>query len=159
MLVDAGIDMIHVTAGVYYSFHEFVPPHYVRHGLLADMAKEIRDVVDVPVVSVGRINDPFLAENLVASGKMDMVAFGRGSLADPALPRKTKEGRFEDIRQCIGCNYGCVGFLFENKAITCVVNPTIGLEYQQPDKADKTKNVAVIGGGPAGMQAAISAAE
>lgn len=159
-LVDAGIDMVHVSVGVYYSNHEFVPPHYVRHGFLADMAKEIKAAVDIPVVSVGRINDPFLAEELIASGKMDMAAFGRGSLADPALPLKAKEGRYDDIRQCIGCNYGCVGFLFENKPITCVVNPGIGLEYQHPTEKTKTpKKLVVIGGGPGGVQAAISAAE
>lgn len=158
-LVDAGVDMIHITAGVYFSVNDFIPPHYVRHGFLADFAAEVKKVVDVPVVSVGRVNDPFIAEELIASGKMDMVAMARGSLADPELPRKAKEGRFDDIRHCIGCNYGCVGFLFENKPITCVVNPAIGLEYKQPTEKVKTpKTVAVIGGGPAGMQAAISAA-
>lgn len=158
-LVDAGLDMIHVTAGVYFSVNEFIPPQYMRHANLADLAAEVKKVTDVPVVTVCRVNDPYIAEELIASGKADMVAMGRASLADPDLPRKAGEGRFEDIRHCIGCNFGCVGYLFDNKPITCIVNPTVGLEYLQPDKpAEVQKNVAVIGGGPAGMQAAISAA-
>ena len=84
---------------------------------------------------------------------------GRASLADPALPNKTQEGRFEDIRRCIGCNDGCIGTLFEDKAIRCVLNPELGFEYLggiQP--AEVKKDVAVVGSGPAGLYAAIAAA-
>ena len=79
------------------------------HGWIADFAAEVKKVVDVPVFTVGRINDPLIAEAIVASGKADGVAMGRASLADPELPNKAREGRFEDIIQCTGCMQGCVG--------------------------------------------------
>jgi len=160
LLVEAGIDMIHITAGVYASVDTYIPPQYVRHGTFADMAMKVKKVVGVPVVTVCRVNDAHIAEGILAAGQADLVAMGRASLADPFLPKKSKEGRFNEIRQCIACNAGCTEYLFLNNSITCSLNPSVGLEYKQPKgNAEKTKSVTVIGGGPAGMQAAISAAE
>lgn len=158
-LVKAGIDTVHVSCGVYASATVFVAPQIKEHGMITDFAKEVKQVVDIPVTTVLRINDPRIAEQILVSGKADLVAMARPSLTDPALPNKAKAGRFGDIRQCIACNYGCLGYLFVNKAVHCVLNPTVGKEYLQPKEPAKTKkNIAVIGGGPAGMQAAISAA-
>jgi len=160
ILENAGIDIIHVSAGVYASSEAIVPPAAVRHGWIADFADEVKKHVSIPVITVGRVNDPKIADQILESGKADLVVMARASLCDPELPNKVKEGRFEDIRQCIGCNVGCIGILFADKPIKCVLNPTLGRESEfKQTKATSPKNVTVIGGGPAGMQAAITAAE
>jgi len=159
MMEAEGLDILHVSAGNYLSVDLNVASSHTSHGWFTDWAKAIKEVVSIPVITVSRINDPFLAESILASGKADFVAMGRASLADPALPNKTQEGRFEDIRRCIGCNDGCIGTLFEDKAIRCVLNPELGFEYLggiQP--AEVKKDVAVVGSGPAGLYAAIAAA-
>lgn len=159
MMEAEGLDILHVSAGNYLSVDLNVASSHTNHDWFTDWAKAIKEVVSIPVITVSRINDPFLAESILASGKADFVAMGRASLADPALPNKTQEGRFEDIRRCIGCNDGCIGTLFEDKAIRCVLNPELGFEYLggiQP--AEVKKDVAVVGSGPAGLYAAIAAA-
>lgn len=158
-LVEAGIDLIHISGGVYASVDRFIPPQATRHGVLADLAKEVKEVVSIPVITVNRINDPFIANQIIGAGKADFVALARPTLTDPGFAVKAKEGRYGDIRRCIACNV-CLEHLFRNEPIICVLNPTVGREFEQPtEPAAKKKNVAVIGGGPAGMQAAISAAE
>lgn len=159
MMEAEGLDIIHVSAGNYLSVDLNVASSHSNHGWFTDWAKAIKDVVSIPVITVSRINDPFLAESILASDKADFVAMGRASLADPAMPIKAQEGRFEDIRRCIGCNDGCIGTLFEDKAIRCVLNPELGFEHLggiQP--AEVKKDVAVVGSGPAGLYAAIAAA-
>lgn len=160
-LEEAGISYIHVTAGVYRSFDAVIPAMYCDHAWIADYAKEVKQVVkNIPVISVGRYNDPRIAENVIACGKADLVSFGRQSLADPDTPVKAKEGRFDEIRQCIGCHHACIGNLLANVPGGCILNPTLGKEYEiKPVKAEVSKNVLVIGAGPAGLAAAISAAE
>ncbi len=154
-----GIDMIHVSAGTYESTWSIIPPMNITNGWIADLAAEVKKVVSIPVTTVGRINDPMLAESILASGKADLVAMGRASLADPELPKKYFEGRYEDIRPCIGCQQGCLEVLFNNEPIRCLVNPTLGFEYQDElKKAEKPKKVTVVGAGPAGLEAARAAA-
>lgn len=159
---NAGIDAIHVSAGVYGSTAAIIPPLHVAHGWIVDFAEEVKKVVDIPVITVGRINDPHLAESVIMSGKADMVSMARGALADPDLPNKFAAGNCEDIRYCIGCQQGCLQVLFRNEPIRCLVNPTCGFEYLQERlkaKTNKSKRVVVVGGGPGGMEAAIAAAE
>lgn len=158
-LQQAGVDVLHVSAGVYGSTWAIIPPLNVTTGWIVDCAEAVKRVVDIPVITVGRINDPLLAESILASGKADQVAMGRGSLADPELPNKFAEGRLEDIRHCIGCQQGCLAVLFRNEPIRCLVNPTLGFEYlNELKKADSPKRITVVGGGPAGMEAARAAA-
>lgn len=160
VLQDAGIDMIHVSAGTYATADAIVPPAYTPHGWIVEFAEEVKKICSIPVITVGRINDPILADNVIKSGKADFVAMGRASLTDPALPEKAKAGKFEDIRTCIACNLGCLDLLFKDKDIKCVLNPTLGREFETKiEKAAQPKKVAVIGAGPAGLQAAITAAE
>jgi 2,4-dienoyl-CoA reductase-like NADH-dependent reductase (Old Yellow Enzyme family)/thioredoxin reductase len=160
MMEAEGLDIIHVSVGNYLSVDLNVASSHTGHGWFTDWAKEIKDVVTIPVITVSRINDPFLAESILASDKADFVAMGRASLADPAMPIKAQEGRFEDIRRCIGCNDGCIGTLFTDKPIRCVLNPELGLEYKGGiQQAEIKKNVAVVGSGPAGLYAAITAAK
>ena len=155
----AGVDYIHVSAGVYRSFDAVIPSMYRRHAWLAEQTGEIKRMTSLPVIAVGRINDPLLAEAVLASGKADLVAMGRQSLCDPDTMRKAAEGRLSSIRQCIACHHGCVGNLLAGKPIRCILNPTLGKEADFPPlKASSPKKVMVIGAGPAGLQAAISAA-
>ena len=159
VLEQAGIDIVHVSAGCYASCDTIVPPSYVKHAWIADFAKEVKEICDIPVITVGRVNDPRIAESVIRAGKADFVAMGRASLVDPEMPNKAKEGRFEDIRHCIGCNYGCLGILFADQPIKCVLNPTLGNETNcEIQKTENPKKIAVIGAGPAGLEAAIAAA-
>ena len=158
MLEKQGIDLLHVSAGVYGSTWAVIPPLNVTNGWIVHFAEDIKKVVDIPVITVGRINDPIMAESILKSGKADLIAMGRGSLADPELPNKFLEGRYEDIRHCIGCQQGCVSTLFMNEPIRCLVNPTCGFEYlNELKKTDHPKKITVVGGGPAGMEAARAA--
>ncbi len=160
LLEKAGIDYLHVSCGVYASADRIVPGPSTPHGWLAGYAEEMKKVLGIPVITVGRINDPFVADAIISAGKADLVAMGRASLADPQFPRKASEGRFEEIRPCVACNEGCIGVLFTDQPIKCVLNPTLGRETERVVKpAVEKKKVVVIGGGPAGMEAAITAAE
>ncbi len=160
LLEQAGVNAIHVSAGVYGSMQFIIPPAAVRHGWIADFAAEVKKVVSIPVITVGRINDPMMAETIIASGKADFVAIGRGSLADPELPNKAAAGKFDEINYCIGCLQGCVGNLFRGNPGGCLVNPVTGRESEFILKpVDKKKKVFVAGGGPAGMEAARVAAQ
>ncbi|MBB6445284.1 oxidoreductase [Bacillus benzoevorans] len=160
ILENAGINVLHVSAGCYASTDKFIPPSAVPHGNLTHLAAEMKKVVNIPVISVSRINDPMIAESLLAGGIADFVAMGRASLADPNLPRKTAESKFAEIRMCIGCEQGCLERLRADEPIRCLVNPKLGKEKEltiQPAK--EKKKVLVVGGGPGGMTAAIAAAE
>jgi len=160
LLEQAGIDYLHVSCGVYASVDKIVPPASVPHGWLAGYAEEVKKVVRIPVITVGRINDPFVADSIIASGKADFIAMGRASLADPEFPKKAAAGEFDEIRPCIACNEGCIGILFLDQPIKCVLNPTLGREAEWAIKpAAAKKKVVVVGGGPAGMEAAITAAK
>jgi len=160
MLEMAGIDAIHVSAGAYGSFQAIAPPAAVSHGWITDYAGEVKRVVQIPVITVGRINDPYLAEEVLASGKADLVAMGRASLADPELPNKTLRGQGADINACIGCLQGCIGRISLYQPATCLVNPALGKETEfQITPSGTRKKVFIAGGGPAGMEAAWVAAK
>ena len=120
----------------------------------------MKKVVDIPVITVGRINDPLLAESILRSGKADLVSMGRASLADPNMPQKALAGKFDEIIQCIGCLQGCVAKIVEGKAAQCILNPTLGREWEITIKpAEHKKKIFIAGGGPAGLEAAILASQ
>lgn len=156
-----GFDALHVSGGVYGDFNKgIVSPMYVDHAWLANAAEEVKKIVKIPVITVNRINDPRMADQLIEMGKADFIGMGRGSLADPALPNKAKAGKMQDIRYCIGCLQGCTGALYIGGPVTCLVNPTVGREYELDyTKVAQPKNIAIIGAGPAGMTTAITAAK
>ncbi len=120
------------------------------------LAGSIREVVREPVIAVGRIVDPTVAERVLAEGQADLVAMTRALIADPYLPLKAREGRLDDIRQCMGYNEGCIDRQYRGLPISCVQNPTIGYEAELAEipRAAATKKVVVVGGGVAGMEAA-----
>jgi mycofactocin system FadH/OYE family oxidoreductase 2 len=157
-----GIDYINVSSGTYYTPYIFTPPMLFPPAFRAYLAAEIKRVVDLPVFTVGRIKDPILAEKILADGQADMIGMTRAQIADPELANKAKEGRLDDIRPCIGCNQGCISRLYNQRAVTCLGNPaagreeTMGIGTLKP--AATRKRVLVVGGGPAGMEAARVAA-
>jgi 2-enoate reductase len=156
---EAGIDCLHVDAGCYESWNWAHPPLYMEPAPVIESIASIKNAVSVPIIAVGRLGYPDLAEKILAKGKADFIALGRQLLADPEWPNKVKEERWDDIRPCIGDHDGCMGRIFEGKYISCTVNPQTGMEREfniQP--ALEKKSVLVIGGGPGGMEAARVAA-
>lgn len=155
-----GFDGLHVSSGVYGDYNrQIVSPMYVPHAWTVDYAEEVKKIVNIPVITVNRINDPRMADGLIEMGKADFVGMGRGSLADPELPNKAKAGKISDIRFCIGCLQGCTGALYVGGPVTCLVNPSVGLEYEcDYTKVKEPKRIAVIGAGPGGLTTAITAA-
>jgi len=162
MLVESGIDAIHVSGGVYESAAMTIGPACVPQGVYADIAAAIRNAIGakVPVIVAHRIKDPAMAEAIIASGKADMVAMGRALLADEDLPLKISRGRAGDVRKCIACNQGCIDRYLVGDGITCLGNARTGKEadYDLTGKAAASRKVVVIGGGPAGLEAARIAA-
>lgn len=159
LLEKAGFDSLHVDAGCYDSWYWAHPPVYQQHGCMLDMAAEVKKVVNIPVIAVGRLEVPELAEQVVSQGKADLVALGRGLLADPQWPLKVSQGKTKDIRPCIGCHDGCIGRFFRGRPLSCAVNPACGREMSyRLERADKALKVLVVGGGAAGMEAARAAA-
>jgi 2,4-dienoyl-CoA reductase-like NADH-dependent reductase (Old Yellow Enzyme family)/thioredoxin reductase len=143
------------------SFRAHWPSYYHAPGEFAERPAGIKQLVSLPVIGAGRINTPVLAEWMLTEGKMDLVGMVRELIADPHFPNKAREGRVEDIRMCIACVQSCVGRHNLALPITCIYNPVTGHEKQWADlgPAPVEKKVVVVGGGPAGMEAARVAAE
>jgi len=161
ILVEAGLDAVDVSAGTYAHMELVIPPGEFHPGFNAVGAETIKNVVPVPVVVNGRINDPIIAERLLAEGRADFVGMSRPFLTDPEWPQKAAAGNCEDIRRCIGCCQGCLhpDGIFGGNPISCVLNPEVGREKEVLlTKAPKAKNVVVIGGGPCGLEASRVAA-
>lgn len=150
-----GSDAISVSANVRESTNLLADGSMASpRGCWVYLAEAVKKVVNVPVIAVRRINDPLLAERVLAEEKADMIAMARSILADPDLPKKAAEGKLDDIRHCIACNL-CYDLIFADKPITCFVNPALGTELDFGiAPAEKSKRVLVAGGGPAGMEAA-----
>ncbi len=153
-----GADAIDVSSGtaVTYPIPEYppFPPMAFRRGIFVRFAEEIKKSVKIPVIAVGRINDPRLANKILENGKADLIGMARGLIADPELPRKAAEGSFEDIRFCIACGI-CLHNLFQRRPMECLVNPAVGREREfAVQRAKISKKIMVVGGGPAGMEAA-----
>lgn len=160
-LEEAGVDSINVSVGVYESWYTQVPPAVMGHGWISDYAAEVKSVVkNIPVTTVGRINDPFVAEAIIKSGKADACYMGRASLADPEMPNKAYKGDYDDIIRCVGCLQGCAGKIDAGFDGGCMLNPLTNREFERTlKKADKPKKIFIAGGGPAGAEAAIVAAK
>lgn len=162
MLEADGVSYFNITAGVYRTFDAVIPSMYTPHAWNAYAAEEAKKVVKTAkIFSVGRYNDIRLAETELSLGRCDMVLFGRQSLAEPDTPNLAKEGRFDEIRQCIGCHHKCVGNLLQNIPGGCILRPETGREFEiEPvEKTTDPKKVMVIGAGPGGLEAAIEAAK
>lgn len=158
-LEQCGIDAVHVSRSVHIKDEYMWAPTVIHGGFNADHAEEIKRAVSIPVITVGRYTEPQFAELMVKEGRCDLVAFGRQSLADPAMPKKALEERLEDMTPCIACLQGCVCNMFAGNPICCLTNPFLGNEAKEIKKAEKSKKVMVIGGGVGGMCAAFIAQE
>ncbi|HVP17089.1 MAG TPA: FAD-dependent oxidoreductase [candidate division Zixibacteria bacterium] len=155
MLEAVGVDALHVSGGIYDSpVPVTTGPMALPRGNMVHLATAIKKVVNVPVIAVGRINDPELAETILQEGKADLISMGRALLADPELPMKTAGGALSDIRKCTACDE-CIARLFFNEDIACSVNAALGMEEEYTiRKAKVTKRILVVGGGPAGLEVA-----
>ena len=159
---DGKVDYLNVIAGTNMDRllrAEHWPPTPARHGLFVHLAAGIRSAVGLPVFTVGRITDPVKAERILADGEADMVGMTRAHVADPDLIAKLREGRLDDIRPCVGANM-CIRNGLEGRSIGCIHNPQTGREltWGDPAPAEQSLDVAVVGGGPAGLETARVAA-
>lgn len=154
-LEEAGVDALTVDAGCYEAEHWMNPPVYHGEACLAVLAGTVREAVGIPVIAVGNLTRPAVAEAVLERGQADFVALGRTFLADPHWARKAREGRGGEIRPCIMCNEYCLGRF----PAECMVNPALGRERESDlTPAATAKTVVVLGGGPGGMEAARVAA-
>ena len=173
LLERAGVAYLHISGGVYGSTELTIPSMYSAHGCFVYMAEEVKKHVSIPVITVGRIKSPMLAEEVLRDGKADVVSMGRALLADPYLPLKAQQGRVSEIRPCIGCCLGCIHAVLAKEPGSCVANPDVGREYKLKEEYQKENilgstisltsfpqssgnklKILVVGAGPAGMAAA-----
>ncbi len=153
ILEKGGADVLHVSACNAASGYLNHPPYYVEEGVFVHLAEAIKSVVKIPVITVGRIRNPAMADQVLRDGKADLVSMGRALIADPHMPKKAQEGRLEDINLCISCNR-CIQTL-RKEAVRCAVNPETGNEDRFKFlKTDRPKRVWIVGGGPGGLKAA-----
>ena len=158
--IEPYVDMIHVSAGTYQrGFGDTHPSMFKEHGCNVYLAAEIKKHVSVPVATIGGLNDPAQMEEIIASGKADVVYMARALLADPFLPRKVMENREDEIVRCLRC-FTCMAERAATSTRRCTVNPLIGreLEGSEVPLAPVKKKVLVAGGGPGGLYAAYTAA-
>lgn len=159
-LEEAGVDLIDCSQGIFTVSNNIVEPMQMENACFVDNSEEIKKVVNIPVLTAGRINEASLAESVLECGKADLVGMGRASLADPDFPIKVQEGRLDEIRYCIGCVQGCIGGNMRGENCHCLVNPELDREFELPfNPVTEAKNIVVIGAGPAGLEAAIVAAK
>ena len=160
-LVEDGVDMFHVAQANHTgNMADTIPPMGVQpYGFFVRIAGDIKKAVNVPVSAVGRIVDSEMAERVIESGMADIVAMGRPLLADPDWGTKIAAGKACDIRRCISCNKGCTDAIQNRQFLSCVLNAENGYENSRSiQPAEQKKKVAVLGGGPAGLEAARVAA-
>ena len=160
-LVEDGVDMLHVAQANHTgNMADTIPPMGVQpYGFFVRIAGDIKKAVNVPVSAVGRIVDAEMAERVIESGMADMVAVGRPLLADPDWGEKIAAGKACDIRRCISCNKGCTDAIQNRQFLSCVLNAENGYENTRSiQPAAQKKKIAVLGGGPAGLEAARVAA-
>lgn len=155
LLVEAGYDALNADVGTYDSWYWNHPPMYHEKGMYLPYNEILKQAVDVPVLTAGRMEDPDLASDAIRKGQTDIIALGRPLLADPEIPNKIMRGEFEQVRPCLSCQEGCMGRLAAYAQISCAVNPDCGRENEYGlSPALKKKKILIVGGGVAGMEAA-----
>jgi thioredoxin reductase len=153
---DAGADAIVANAGNKSTKFITIPCHESPPGPLVDLATQIKSLVKIPVVAIGKINTPNMADNIIGENRADFVAMARALVADPDFPRKAESDMADDIRGCVYCLEDCAEKGYPKLGRCCTVNPFCGLEFSwKVSAAPEKKRVLVLGGGPAGIQAAI----
>ncbi len=160
--IDGKVDIIHVSAGVHEDPEVFVRTHpsmFIEHGCNVYLAAEIKKHVKTPVATLGGLNDPDMMEEIIATGKADIIEIARQSICDPYFPEKAFSGDKDDITRCCRC-FTCFYNYLTNRTFCCAFNPVVGneLEHKHAFPPTTPKKVIVVGGGPGGMEAAITAA-
>ena len=162
------LDYISITTGTSNTLGgaiHIAPPMTTEHAYLTPASTRFKQQLSIPVMIAGRINQPQAAEQIIASGQADMCGMTRALICDPDMPAKAEQGHHDSIRACIGCNQACIGHFHKGVPISCIQFPETGRELQYgrgkstQSLAAKSKRVMVIGGGPAGMKAALTAAQ
>ena len=158
------LDYVNLTLGTSASLGGAVhiaPPMAFRAGYIAEQTKVFKDTLNIPVMIAGRINQPQDADLIIKNGQADMCGMTRALICDPKMPNKAQNNQLDDIRACIACNQACIGHFHKGQPISCIQHPQTGREQQYGDlqTAAAPKKVMVIGGGPAGMNAALIAAQ
>ena len=162
-LVQDKVDLFNVSCGNHEDPDMFCRTHpsaFYKRGVNVYLAAEIKKHVNKPVACVGSLNDPAQMEEIIATGQADIVEIGRALLADPYLAKKALEGNADDITPCLRC-YECFGETSKSETVKCTVNPTMGQQLPEKNRTaapERVKKVLIAGGGPAGMEAAITAA-
>lgn len=156
------IDFLDLSLGTFYNLFLVEGSMHTPLGYTVPLSAGIRSVTQLPIFCTNRINDPHLAEKILENGQADMIGMVRALICDPELPNKAREGRTEDIRHCIACNQGCIGRMGLGYRLGCVQNPAVGEEKTLGAEtflpSPSPKKVIVVGGGPAGLEAARMAA-
>ena len=158
------LDYVNLTLGTSASLGGAVhiaPPMAFKAGYIAEQTKVFKDALNIPVLIAGRINQPQDADLIIKNGQADMCGMTRALICDPKMPNKAQNNQLDDIRACIACNQACIGHFHKGQPISCIQHPQTGREQQYGDlqAAAAPKKVMVIGGGPAGMNAALIAAQ
>lgn len=156
------LDYLSVSVGIYRSMDTIIAPMYYPGGAFVYLAALAKEQLDIPVICIGRINDPVMAEQILENRQADLVGMTRANICDPELPNKAREGRLDEIRHCLGCNEACWGHVMRGQPISCAINPVIGREqvWGEIRRSPQAKRVVIVGGGPAGCEAArVAAAE
>ena len=156
------LDFMDLSLGTFYNLFLVEGSMHTPLAYTVPLSTAIRSVIRLPVFCTNRINDPHLAENILEDGQADMIGMVRALICDPELPNKARDGRFDDIRHCIACNQGCIGRMGLGYRLGCVQNPAVGEEKDLGigtlKACERPKKVVVVGAGPAGLEAARTAA-
>ncbi|NQT71474.1 MAG: FAD-dependent oxidoreductase [Chloroflexi bacterium] len=164
ILEKEGVAHLHISCGTstYGSIDPMIAPMYVDQGARVHFAEEVKKHVSIPVITVGRVKNPIMADEIIKEGKADLVAMARAHLADPEFSKKARVGDVSDIRMCLADCLGCIENILRYGECSCTVNPRVGREYLIKEiegvKKATAKQVLVVGAGPAGMEAARRAA-
>ena len=158
------LDYLNVIAGTSATASgaaHIVPSMANTHGYVAPFARKVKQAIGKPVFVAGRINQPQIAEEVLATGAADMCGMTRAMICDPEMANKARAGKTDDIRACIGCNQACIGHFQLGLSISCIQHPETGreLQYSHKPTAPTRRKIMVVGGGPAGLKAAAVAAE
>ncbi|MDN4471923.1 NAD(P)/FAD-dependent oxidoreductase [Demequina zhanjiangensis] len=159
LLQEAGVDALHVDMGCYEAWYKAIPTVYQPQALQSWLAAEVKKIATVPVLTTGKLNDPGVAEKVLADGKGDFIGLGHGALAEPNWVNKVAANKAYDVTPCIGCNE-CLFSGFSGGHYVCAVNPTCYAEDMNPiEPVTEPKRALVLGGGPGGMEFALTAAK